>query len=369
MGVSYFLPKNQLSLKLELERIESDSEAKALLFLMAENNQYSESELISAFNKLSKPLIGGVFPEVLFKGERKKEGIVLIQLNFSLKTQLIDLEVYNTANPIQFDFSLIEGNRNQNSLFIFADALSKNKNGFIQSVFNFFGINTTYLGGGAGSLSFYKTPCIITNTGIYQDAAVIGWTDKKIALGAAHGWGPITNPMKVTHASGNLLKQINWKPAFEVYKEIVENHSGREFNESNFFQIAKSYPLGVSKIDGEQIVRDPIMRKEGSLLIIDAIEEGEYISVLHGDIDSLLAGAKKAKEFALSKQDNSMNLSRIFCIDCISRALFMQSDFNKELEIIAENTEVNGILSIGEIANSKDSFLEIYNKTIVVGIW
>ena len=47
----------------------------------------------------------------------------------------------------------------------------------------------------------------------------------------------------------------------------------------------------------------------------------------------------------------------------------MENDFNKELETIGNDVDVSGILTIGEIANSEKSFLEIYNKTIVIGLW
>ena len=47
----------------------------------------------------------------------------------------------------------------------------------------------------------------------------------------------------------------------------------------------------------------------------------------------------------------------------------METDFTKELKAIGHEVDVTGILAIGEIANSGESFLEIYNKTIVIGLW
>jgi len=142
-----------------------------------------------------------------------------------------------------------------------------------------------------------------------------------------------------------------------------------QFTADNFFQIAKSYPLGITKIDAEMVVRDPFKVTDNILHMVDVINEGEYIVILHGNMDSLLAGASKAKEIAFEKAEDSMDQRSVFCIDCISRVLYMQNDFKKELEIIGKNVTVTGILTMGEIANSEESFLEIYNKTIVLGIW
>jgi len=369
MRANYIAPDDLQSLESHLINIGIDNDIKSLLFLMAFEERYSEKILIPLLQRTTKPIIGGVFPELIFMGERKKSGVLLVPLPFELNIQHFDLSETSEDFLRQLESGQKDSLDPLSTLFVFIDALSSNKEPFIETLFNFFGINPTYIGGGAGSLKFEPFSCIITSIGMYSNAAVIGWVNKKIALGVSHGWHSVSVPLKVTKASKNKIVAINWKPAFEVYKEIVEAHSGMKFTASNFFNIAKSYPLGISKIDAEMVVRDPFAVIDNVLQLVDNVNEGEYVEILHGNLDSLLAGASKAREIAFSKIKDGMDIHSVFCIDCISRVLFMETDFTKELKAISHDVDVTGILAIGEIANSGESFLEIYNKTIVIGLW
>lgn len=122
------------------------------------------------------------------------------------------------------------------------------------------------------------------------------------------------------------------------------------------------------KLDSEMIIRDVLSVSENDLLLLDNIEEGDYINIMHGDINSLLNSAKNAK---LQSDDAEIIDSehQDFCIDCITRAYYLKDQFNDEIEMIKGSSELNGILSLGEIANNGETFLEIYNKTIVVSRW
>lgn len=369
MEVTYLDPNNIDEFKAFINTFDQAERMCSGLLLMADSEKYDTDQIINVLSLTKKRVIGGVFPEIIFKGERKSEGILFVSLSFNLTTHIVDLSESSdtfSANLCDLQMAISDS---MGSLFVFVDAFSKKKDDFIASLFNHFGIRPTYIGGGAGSLSFKPFPCVITNDGFYQDVAVIGLSENKIGLGVAHGWHSISTNLKVTKAVGNRLESINWRPAFEVYKEIVEKHSGLKFSDENFFDIAKSYPLGISKIDAEMVVRDPYMIKDNMIYLVDTIKEGEHVNVLHGDIKSLIKGAETAKEIALTKLIGDPNDQLFFCIDCISRVLFLQHEFSKELEIIGKADNVNGILSIGEIANSEESYLEIYNKTVVVGVW
>ncbi len=365
----YISEKDRTKLEKCLNQLSEEKETKAILFLMADANHYSDNELTPLLRECSKPIIGGIFPELIFEGKRKETGVLLLPLSFDLKAQVFDL----SENVDKYHKQLEEVQKDSmnplSSLFVFVDSLAQRKNQFIETLFNFFGVNTTYIGGGAGSLSFEKLACIISNKGLHTNSAIIGWGNQKMTLGVAHGWHSFSDVLKVTETENNVVKSLNWRPAFEVYKETVDSHSNIKLTPDNFSEIAKSYPLGIEKLDAEMVVRDPFKSSANGLHFVDSIQEGEYVKVLHGDLESLIKGAEIAKELALSKLDKKMDENSLFCIDCISRVLFMRESFSKELEVISNNKDVSGVLTIGEIANEGDSFLEIYNKTIVLGVW
>ena len=59
-------------------------------------------------------------------------------------------------------------------------------------------------------------------------------------------------------------------------------------------------------------------------------------------------------------------------IDCITRALFLEDRFEDELKIIETKAGTGvllfGFLSLGEIASKGDKYIELYNKTVVIGM-
>jgi hypothetical protein len=369
MNGIYVTPNNVNALHEVFDGLNNDPLVKSILFFIADKQKYDEQELSPILKALTKPIIGGIFPELIVEKERKDTGALLIPLTFELNTQLIDLNSSSEEMLEALEKTHYNSVASNSCLFVFVDALSVHKELLLQSLFNFFGTQSTYIGGGAGSLNFTSFPCILNNDGLHQNKAIIGWAHKEVAIGVAHGWEPISKPLKVTGAKDNKVLSINWKPALDIYKQIVQEHASKQLNEHNFFNIAKSYPIGISKLDSEQIVRDPFKIEHNTIHFIDNVLEGEYIQVLHGNIASLLQGAKQAKQQALLKRTTAMNKNFAFCIDCISRVLYLQDEYDKELTIINNGLSAYGILSIGEIANSENSFLEIYNKTNVVAIW
>ncbi|WP_154852746.1 FIST signal transduction protein [Cyclobacterium xiamenense] len=338
--------------------------ASYLLFVAAENHPDKASfEEILALNE--KPLLGGIFPEIIGEGIRYKTGFALVPLEERLQVACFESQ-QGIVSPEAFRHWLEEQPVEAASVFCFVNAFWSEKTTFLHALYDVFGPFVNYLGGGAGSLSFKSFPCILSNQRVIERGAVIGLMDETVQLGVAHGWQPISDPIKVTQTKGNTIVSLNWKPAFEVYRELIEAHSQQRISPENFFDIARSYPLGLVRLDDEMIIRDPYATEAGMLHIVDEVPEGEYIRIMHGDLHSLLKGAREAVSSAFNGQTAEGNQ---VCFDCISRVLFMQSDFQQELTFLNQNHPMDGALSVGEIANIGSASLELFNKTVVVARW
>lgn len=349
-------------LEKEIKNSSEDSSIKSLLVLSSANQTIDSDRLNKILSSSSIQVIGGIFPEVIFEGKSYDHGSIVVSLKQELQTLVID----DFSSNESIEEKLLEHfdglDPNGKTVFVFADALLDKKVLVFEELYNLFGTLPRYIGGGAGTLEFNSFPCLYSNQGIVEGSIVIGICDLDTSVGVAHGWEPITEPLKVTKAEGNKIISINWKPAMEVYQEIVEKHSGKKFDFDNFFDTTKSYPFGVSKLDSEKIVRDPYMTENDMIFTLDTIEEGSHVSVLFGNTESLLEGAVTAR----SRAESGKEIKELFLIDCISRVLYMGDEFSAELDKLDVDKIGFGALTLGEIANNGDSFLEVYNKTAVV---
>ena len=225
------------------------------LLSIGEHTEIDINHLIEALNIAGVKFIGGIFPKVIHGNTILEKGIVVNTLN--------DVEeLYVVNNISQQDYTIPQVNFKKEkgySLFTYVDGLTSNISHYLSELYENYGMQTNYFGGGAGSLTLEQKPCVICNEGFFQDAAVVCVMRMHSRIGVRHGWSKVKGPFIVTKAEGNVIKEINWKNPFEVYKKVVEAHSNKTFNDDNFFDIAKGYPFGIVKDNAECIVRDPLM--------------------------------------------------------------------------------------------------------------
>lgn len=359
----------------ELKNLDQNPNILGLLIMSCDNNEYPEEDFNKCLKTLKTPVTGGIFPKILYKEKSYDEGYLIIGFEKNLRTFSLKNISKEETNFEEFLDGICELNEEEKTFLVFVDGFSKRITDFKDILYEYYGWSVDYIGGGAGSLSFLQKPVIITNKGLLQDAVSISILSQPVMVGVAHGWKAISKSFKVTSSNDNQVFEINNRPAFEVYKEIIEAISQHSFNKEDFFSIAKAYPFGIAKLSDEMIVVDPITKgDDNSITFVGEVPEGSYVYILHGDVNSLLEGARDAKNQAYLRYfENDRDKkppSSTFFIDCISRVLFLGDNFDLEIKEIATNdSEVFGALTIGEIANKGENSLEFYNKTSVVALF
>ncbi len=353
----------------QILEITADPHIQAVFILAAEANKFSPAEIDPLLKKQSLPLFGGIFPAIIYDRSKLDTGTIVVGITQNVQIDLIE---NLSSDTIDFEDHLdqtIPQSSDLQTMLVFVDGFAKRIGSFIDSLFNIFGLEVNYIGGGAGSLSFIQQPCLFTNKGLIQDGALLARLQLKSGIGVSHGWQKIQGPFRVTESNRNTIETLDWTPAFDLYRSVVEKSANKRFTNDNFFDLAKAYPFGIAKLDAERVVRDPLMVGDnGALVCVGEVPKGSFVDILNGDDDSLVEAAGMAGEISRAAYNgNRSHMTNLF-IDCISRVLFLGSRFDEELSAVYRpGVPLIGVCSLGEIANNGDEYLEFYNKTAVMG--
>ncbi|MFA5422530.1 MAG: FIST N-terminal domain-containing protein [Phycisphaerae bacterium] len=356
-------------LKQLLDSVLENEQVKSILILACDENGYMPRAIDGILKNVPVPVFGGTFPQIILGLDNFTKGCIVAGL-----TSEADVQIISGLSDETIDYEKILEEKlpwvEAKTMLVLVDGISTRISALIDSLFNVLGLEFNYIGGGAGSLAFKQKPCLLTNQGMIQDIAILVSLNVESGVGVSHGWTKVGGPFKVTESQGNIIHTLDWKPAFEVYKEVVENHSGEKFADHKFFDISKSYPFGINRLGAENIVRDPfIVKDDDSLVCVGDVPQEFYVHILTGDVNTLVNAAREAMEFGKKAYNGDMDKRTTLFFDCASRVMFLKGDFAYELKAVyCPQMPLIGALTIGEIANSRKEYLEFYNKTSVVGI-
>lgn len=344
-------------------------EVGLVVVLAGEANDFTPASLNPMLQAFGKPLIGGVFPRIVLGRGCFERGTIVLGLQCRAKVAVV-AGISDGSSDLHghIDAALPHSERHGGTLLVIADGRGRRIGALGDALYNAFGLEIDFLGGGAGPVGSQQKPCVLTNRGLLQDAAALALTDIGAGVGVAHGWEPIGRRFKVTEADRNIILSLDWQPAFEMYRQAVEAHAGRPFDEAAFFDQANGYALGIAKIDDEMVVRDPVAREGQALVCVGEVPQGTYVYILSGHREGVVKAAGRACHIARSAYRGKREPQGTFLIDCISRARFLDGDFAAELAAVDSGLPVVGMLSLGEIANSGRAYLEFHNRTAVVGL-
>jgi hypothetical protein len=351
------------------------SGAQSALVLGCDADAWTPERVDPVLNALPVPVFGGTFPSIIHQGRRLDRGTLVVGLSAAVTVAVVrDLSKHGEAMDAEVRRQCASITTAP-SLITLVDGLAKHIERFVESLYSLIGPGRDLVGCGAGSLDFVQKPCLFTNRGLIKDAAVVIGLPFALSRGVQHGWETLDGPYLVTGSRGHVLDTLNYQPAFEVYRASVEAASGLRFADHDFFSIAKTYPFGIERLDGDLLVRDPIRVEDRSLVCVGEVPENAMVYILKGQAVRLVhsAGAAASEARASYNTRHADGSPSAVVFDCISRVLFLDLEFDRELDAIQQGLgtlrHAFGALTLGEITNTHNGPINLLNKSTVIGVF
>lgn len=338
--------------------------ARAVLIWAADGNGCRPEALDPWLAGVPVPVAGGVFPQLIYEGANHERGYLVV--GWPSAFEVVHLPLAADGEDDAIGWRLAQGVPDPagvSALMVWVDGLAPGIAQALDAIYDHFGSDVVYLGGGAGSLSFEPRPCLFSREGMRAGVAQLVLLPQRLCLGVDHGWQPLAGPFVVTSGAGPVIESLDHRPAYEVYREALLADGAPDPAPERFFDVAKGYPFGLDKPDGRMVVRDPIQVEGGGLRCVGDVPPYSLIHLLRGEPAALIDAAARGAR-ALAQTDGP-----VFVVDCISRVLYLEQAFAQELAAIRAvigERPLAGVLSLGEVANGGDGCLEFYNKTIVL---
>jgi len=331
--------------------------------------------LISALNDREVRYFGAVFPGLIEGAQRRDEGVIVqpVPLVGELAIADLDGEAFRWVSPLP---SLELDVPGQYVLMVFVDFWTRCIPALLSSLFDSYAGGVQYFGAGAGVGGRRTSHCLFTSAGTIESGALVALVNLDGELRLRHGWRRIHGPLVATSTKGSEIHELNWRPAAEVYREIVQELGYENASDEELMGRNKRHALAISRDDNEDIVRDPIgFTSDGGLACLSHVPENSVMHITEGDVSALTDAAREALTDCASGFSGAAQ-AQCLVWDCYSRTLLMKEEFEHELEAAREALQavhptitMEGAIALGEIASNGERIPDLHNKTFAVGLF
>jgi hypothetical protein len=325
-------------------------------------------------------LLGGVFPALIEQQAFSNSGAWLLFFDRMPPYFLMPEINAQGASAIEGLYSAARealqrypANMGKPTLFMIFDGMLPNIASILDGLYLALANRVEYAGVNAGSESFQPMPCLFDESRLVGDGVLALLLPGNMTPVLAHGFQPPEHTMSATSTEGNRIAMIDWRPAFDVYQEIIKAQYGIDLTRENFYEYAVHFPVGILRANGEVVVRIPVaLAEDGSLFCVGEIPENSMLILLqapeaggHGCI-AHLADNLRAIHGELSG-------AKLLTFYCAGRRMHLGPAAEKELrelQTATEAEEIAGALSLGEIGSTvRWGYPMFHNATLVCTPW
>jgi len=258
-------------------------------------------------------------------------------------------------------------------VLVLSDGLNVNGSELVKGLNDTLGDSVIVTGGLAGDGTQFKRTWVlkdrtpqsgyVTAVGFYGDHIRLGH-------GSKGGWDKFGPERQVTKSSGNVLYQLDGRPALELYKEYLGERA------SGLPATGLLFPLAIrtSQTEGKVLVRTILAVDEAtqSMTFAGDIPEGVFAQLMRANFDRLIQGASEAATLTINSDNSLHSNSPTLCvaISCVGRRLVLgertEEEVEAALEILPKGSQQIGFYSYGEISPYQSGTCDLHNQTMTL---
>ncbi|MBI5068426.1 MAG: FIST C-terminal domain-containing protein [Deltaproteobacteria bacterium] len=363
-----------------LRRWRTEHPRMAVLALLPEGERGGIERLQAACRREAVPLAGAVFPALLARGGFATSGAWLLRLDEAPPTALLADLPREERDLRAIAGSLVDrlepglSGSTDLTLLLIPDATFPRVGSLLDELYLRLGNRVHYMGASAGSETFQPIPCLFDGTRAVQGGvlAVLLPGDRRAVLD--HGYPTPSRLITATTTVGNRIIQIDWRPAFEVYRTMSRLLHGVDVTPETFYRFAVHFPFGILLANNSMLIRIPVeLEAGGALRCAGEVPANSVLALLaaptHGSAETVerLAGG-------LAEPGGSVEGKELLFFYCAGRRLtFGEAEAVRETEALRRLTAagaIAGALSLGEIGGTAESSYPLFhNATLLASVW
>ncbi|QSZ40685.1 hypothetical protein GJV85_00630 [Sulfurimonas aquatica] len=255
-------------------------------------------------------------------------------------------------------------------VFVLSDGLNVNGSEIADGFNEVLPEGVLLTGGLAGDgVDFAQTYVVANDVPKSKRVAALGFYGDSLEIksGCFAGWDEFGAERIITKSKGNILYEIDGKPALELYKSYLGDET-KDLPASGL-----KFPIAIRK----DLTQEPLIRtllavdeETQSLTFAGDIPEGFHCRLMKSNMDRLIDNAGLAAEQAYSRtKENSLCIA----VSCVGRRIILSQLVEEEIdaieEVIGKESTIAGFYSYGELAPLVGfSECALHNQTMTLTI-
>lgn len=348
--------------------------------LLPEAQQQQISLLQATCVRLQVPLVGGIFPALIKDSTFYTDGLWLLRfdvmpfyaLHAELPVDVAGVEQQSNLMAQQIRDHL-QGTPEATLLMLF-DGMVPNIATFLDEMYLRLANRVHYAGTSVGSETFTPMPCLFDGQRVVSNGVLMVLLPGHKGAILEHGYRAPLHTVYATSTVGNCISQIDWRPALEVYQELVQEQSGVQITRENFYEHAVHFPFGIVRANHHVLVRLPArLSDDGSLVCSGEVPANSVLTLLQSPVVDSHETLRVLTE-GLTQMNGDTAGTELLLLYCAGRRLHLGlAQASSELETFQKLTgaaQVAGALSLGEIGGSTlHGYPLFHNATLVAARW